>query len=85
MALNDQQRFIVEDAIYECQYAADRYLDTGNKTHAKMLLNTLEYAKEILAEHQDDLVVDGEKEKYNLHMLVPTQLGVLIKMRSEEK
>ena len=81
MALDDTERLLVEDCIYECQISADKYLQTGKQTHANMLKYNIEQCLELFEEYKLSLQEDEEKDKYKLHLLVPLQLNELLKMR----
>ena len=84
MALDDTERLLVEDCIYECQISADKYLQTGKPTHANMLKYNVEQCLELLQEYQTELQDDEETDKYKLHLLVPLQLNELLKMRGTQ-
>ena len=81
MALDETDRLIIEDSIYECQVSVDKYLQTQKPTHAKMLKYNIEQTMELLYEYQKEVQVDDERDKYRLHLLVPLQVYELLKMR----
>lgn len=83
MALDDTDRQMIEDCIYECQLSVDRYLASQKATHAKILRYNIEQCMEILEEYKEDLRDDTESDKYRLHLLVPFQVNELIKMREK--
>lgn len=83
MALDDTERMMVEDCIYECQISVDKYLATGKPTHAKMLKYNVEQCLELLDEYKKKLHTDEECDKYKLHLLVPIQINELLKMREK--
>jgi len=80
MALDEAERMIFEDVIFECQYACEKYLTTGKEAHAKMLVSAVDQSMEMMEELQKQLADDTECDKYKLHMLVPVQVVELLKM-----
>ena len=77
MALDETDRLIIEDSIYECQVSVDKYLQTQKPTHAKMLKYNIEQTMELLYEYQKEVQVDDEHtnkividEKRNLGLVL---------------
>ena len=83
--LSDLDREAIEDSLYECHSAVDRYLDNSRATTEKLLqLNVVETLSlfELLKEELKD---DVKFESYKLHLLVPLQVYKLIEMRKRKE
>lgn len=85
MALDDAERLVFEDMIFECQYAAEKYLATGKEAHGKMLRSAVDQCYEMMEDIQKGLISDEEAQKYKLHLLVPFQIVELMKMEQAEQ
>jgi len=77
--LSEDDRAIIEDAIYDAHQATDRYLESGRDLHEKLLEVTVEDALAALQMYSELLKDDPMADNYKLHMLIPTTLHEMLK------
>jgi hypothetical protein len=77
--MTEDDRIIIEDAIYDAHQATDRYLESGRDLHEKLLEITVDDALAALQMYADLLKDDPLAYNYKIHMLIPTTLREMLK------
>ena len=85
MAIEDEDRQSLEDAIEDASVSAERYLTSEKDLHKKLLEVTVDDALQALSMYKDLLRDDPKKETYKIHLLVPVQIVEMLKEHESRK
>lgn len=85
MTVDNDDRIIIEDIIFDIQESTEKYLDSQKALHEKMLVASVQEGIEILNTIKDSFEDDDMKESYRMNLFVPLQLAKLIEIRKEKK
>lgn len=81
MALDKNEREVLEGSIYDAHFAAAKYIESGKDIHKKLLEISVKEAIENLELLKEEIKKDDMVGNYKIHLLVPLQLLELINIR----
>jgi len=81
MALDKNEREVLEGSIYDAHFAAAKYIESGKDIHKKLLEISVKEAIENLELLKEEIKKDDMVGNYKIHLLVPLQLLELINLR----
>ena len=84
MALNNEEKESLENSIYDCHFASQKYIETGKDIHFKLLEVSVNEAVSTLQILKEGLKDDNMTGNYKIHMMVPLQLLRLGQARKDK-
>tara|TARA_X000001316_G_C921885_1_gene36515 strand:+ start:2541 stop:2831 length:291 start_codon:yes stop_codon:yes gene_type:complete len=84
MALNKEEKESLENSIYDCHFASQKYLETGKDIHFKLLEVSVNEAISNLQILKEGIKDDPMVGNYKIHLLVPLQLLRLAESRNKK-
>ena len=81
MALDKNEREVLEGSIYDSHFAAAKYIESGKDIHKKLLEISVKEAIENLELLKEEIKKDDMVGNYKIHLLIPLQLLELINIR----
>ncbi len=85
MALEKNEREVLEGSIYDAHFAAAKFIETGKDIHKKLLEISVKEAIENLELLKNEIKKDDMVGNYKIHLLVPLQLLELINKRGSNE
>lgn len=83
MALSEEQREQIEEAVLELHFAASKCIESGKDIHQKLLDVGVEEAIDLLESLKEELADDVKMYDYKMHFLMPFHIYELLKLRKE--
>ena len=84
MSLNKEEKETLENSIYDCHFAAQKFLESGKDIHFKLLEVSVNEALSSLQILKDGIKDDPMVGNYKVHLLVPLQLLRLAESRNKK-
>ena len=84
MPLNRDEKESLENSIYDCHFASQKYIETGKDIHFKLLEVSVNEAVSNLQVLKEGLKDEEMAGNYKIHMMVPLQLLRLAQARNKK-
>lgn len=84
MALNTEEKESLENSIYDCHFASQKFIETGKDIHFKLLEVSVNEALSNLQILKEGIKDEQMAGNYKIHMMVPLQLLRLAQARNKK-